>query len=258
MLLAIDVGNTNVTLGLSSGETSLGSWRLQTVSARTTDEYALLVRRLLSDAGFELSEVSDVILASVVPALTPVMHVMSERLFSVQALEVGPGLKTGISVHYNPPTDVGADRIVNAVAARARVEGACIVVDFGTATTFDCVDAEGGYRGGTIAPGVHLAVSALVQAAARLPRVDVRRPERAIGRTTVESIQSGAFFGYVALVDGLVARLRAELDPTARVLATGGLAGPIAAESDSIEIVAEDLTLEGLRLIHAMNAKANR
>jgi type III pantothenate kinase len=258
VLLAIDVGNTNVTLGLFEGERLAESWRLQTVTARTEDEYAHLVRHLLLDSGFTLSRVDALILASVVPALTSTIRSMCDRLFGRRPLEVGPGLRTGVAIHYEPPTDVGADRILNAVAAHHRYRGPCVVVDFGTATTFDCIDGAGGYVGGIIAPGLDLAVAALAQRAAKLPKVDIARPAHAIGRSTVESIQSGAFFGYAALVDGLVNRIRGEMNaPRARVVATGGLASTIATASDTIEEVLPDLTLDGLRLIHDLNRAAD-
>ncbi|MGF1509344.1 MAG: type III pantothenate kinase [Myxococcota bacterium] len=254
MLLAIDVGNTNVTLGLFNGAQLAGSWRLQTLSTRTRDEYATLVRHLLLDSGFPPSSVDAIIMASVVPALTTVLSSTCATLFGIDAIQVDASLTTGVAIHYEPPSDVGADRIVNAVAAHHRYPGPCVVVDFGTATTFDCIDEAGAYLGGIIAPGLDLAVAALVHRAAKLPKVDIARPPRAIGQTTVQSIQSGAFFGYAALVDGLVDRIRSEMDaPAARVLATGGLAATIATASRTIQEVVDDLTLDGLRLLFEMN-----
>lgn len=254
MLLALDLGNTNLTLGLYDGEALLESWRVETVHTRTQDEYALQVRQLLDLGGYRPSQVEGLILASVVPVLTPTLVGVCQRLFGRAPLAVGPGTKTGISVRYDPPKDVGADRIVNAVAAHARFNSACVVVDFGTATTFDCVLTDGTYAGGAIAPGVQVSMSALFTRAAKLPRVDLGRPRRTIGRTTVESIQSGVFFGYVALVDGLVERIRAEMaDDPVRVIATGGLAPLVAQDSRTIEAVDENLTLDGLRRIYALN-----
>lgn len=250
MLLAVDVGNTNITLGLYDGAALRDSWRLQTDPQRTPDEYELLLRGLLQARGHAPGTVDRVIMASVVPVLTPTLASMLRRICGQEPLVVGPGTKTGITVRYSPPSDVGADRVVNAVAAFARYQTACVVVDFGTATTFDCISSRGEYLGGAIAPGVGLSMGALFQRTAKLPKVDVAKPARVVGRSTVESIQSGAFFGYVGLVDGLVARIVAEMDePEVRVVATGGLAPTIAADSATIHEVDEHLTLEGLRLI---------
>ncbi|MEO1234368.1 MAG: type III pantothenate kinase [Myxococcota bacterium] len=254
MLLALDLGNTNLTLGLYEDDHLSDSWRLQTVHSRTEDEYALLVHQLFDLGGYRADAVEGVILASVVPVLTPTIVALCRRLFDLNPVVVGPGVKTGVSVRYDPPKDVGADRIVNAVAAYTRFESACIVVDFGTATTFDSVQADGTYAGGAIAPGIQLSMSALFSRAAKLPKVDLDRPPKVVGRTTVESIQSGVYFGYVALVDGLVTRMRDEMGlPRARVLATGGLAPILAEDSSTIEVVDEYLTLEGLRLIYRLN-----
>ena len=256
MLLALDLGNTNLTLGLFEGDTLRHSWRLETVHTRTEDEYALLVRQLLEMEGFAAGDVDGAILASVVPSLTPTMVRVCERSFGAPPLVVGPGLRTGISVRYDPPKDVGADRVVNAVAAHARFSGPCIVVDFGTATTFDCVLADGTYAGGAIAPGIQLSMGALFSRAAKLPKVDLGRPERAVGRSTVESIQSGVYFGYVGLVDALVERIRAEMEePEVEVIGTGGLAPEIARDARTIRHVDLDLTLDGLRRIFHLNTR---
>lgn len=257
MLLAVDLGNTNLTLGLFRTEELLESWRLETVPTRTEDEYALMVRQLLEVGGHRPEDVDGLVLASVVPVLTPILAGLSRRLFGVAPVVVGPGTKTGISIRYDPPKDVGADRIVNAVAAYARFREACIVVDFGTATTFDCVLANGAYAGGAITPGIQVSMSALFARAAKLPKVDMVRPPKVVGRTTVESIQAGVYFGYVSLVDGLVARMRAEMQETSdgpvRVIATGGLAPIIARDATSIQTVDEYLTLDGLRRIYLLN-----
>lgn len=254
MLLALDLGNTHLTLGLYDQETLLDSWRLQTVHSRTEDEYALLVHQLFDLGAYRADRVRGVILASVVPVLTPTIVALCRRLFDLEPIVVGPGVKTGISVRYDPPKDVGADRIVNAVAAHARFRSACVVVDFGTATTFDSVLVDGTYAGGAIAPGIQLSMAALFSRAAKLPKVDLDRPPKVVGRTTVESIQSGVYFGYVALVDGLVTRIRKEMGPPeAHILATGGLAPILAADSSTIEVVDEFLTLQGLQLIYQMN-----
>lgn len=253
MLLAIDVGNTNITIGLFDGDALVESFRLETVHTRTPDEYGLLLRALLTGVGVDAGRITRVILASVVPVLTRTVETLVRKLFDQEPMVVGPGLKTGMPVLYNPPKDVGADRIVNGVAAFERYESACIVVDFGTATTFDSITERGEYAGGAIAPGLKLAMDALFSRTAKLPKVDVARPERVVGRSTVESIQSGAFFGYAALVDGLVERMKAEMRTDARVIATGGLAPVIAREAASIEAVDENLTLDGLRILYARN-----
>ena len=254
MLLAIDVGNSNITLGLYDGPEQLRSWRVETVATRTADEYGLTFERLLCGAQTDLEAIDGVIVASVVPALTPVMQQLTGNILNLKAKVVGPGLKTGMPVRYDPPKDVGADRIVNGVAAFARYQGACIVVDFGTATTFDSITAKGEYAGGAIAPGIRISMEALFHRAAKLPKVDVARPPTVVGKNTVASMQSGIFYGYVGLVDGLVRRMVAEMgaDPV-HVVATGGLAAAIAETSETIQDVDEDLTLEGLRLIHALN-----
>lgn len=255
MLLAIDIGNTNLTLGLYQGERLAHTWRLETVHTRTQDEYGLLLRQLLQSEGHAPGAITGVIIASVVPILTRTINAMAQRVFGRAPLVVGPGLKTGVPVLYNPPKDVGADRIVNAVAAYARYRSACIVVDFGTATTFDSITARGEYAGGAIAPGIQISMAALFRSAAKLPKVDLAQPPAVVGKSTVESIQSGTYFGYVGLVDGLVRRMKAEMaaDPI-RVIATGGLAPMIVQDAETIEEVDEGLTLEGLRLLHALNA----
>lgn len=253
MLLAFDVGNTNITLGLYDGATCVAGWRLETVHTRTDDEYGLLVRQLLAGEGFVPQQVAAVIVASVVPVLTGTIKGMCRRLFDAEPMVVGPGLKTGMPINYNPPNDVGADRIVNAVAAYARYHCACIVVDFGTATTFDSITARGEYAGGAIAPGISISMQALFAHAAKLPKVDIARPNHVVGKSTVESIQAGVYFGYVGLVDGLVDRMRKEMGGEVRVIATGGLAPTIERDSRTIESVDEGLTLEGLRLIYELN-----
>lgn len=263
MLLAIDVGNTNITLGLYRFEggqpTELAyRWRLQTVHARTADEYGLSVYQLLRSAGVKRKAIEAVILASVVPALTRSVSDLVERQFGIRALVVGHGIKTGMPILCQPPSDVGADRVVNAVAAYARFQSACVVVDFGTATTFDCITQKGEYAGGAIVPGVQVSMGALYSRAARLPKVEIDRPPHVIGKNTTHAMQSGIYFGYAALVDGLIARIRAELsagDPTVevKVLGTGGLASVIAEASEELAEIDEGLTLEGLRLLYLRN-----
>ncbi len=253
MLLVIDVGNTNTVLGLYDGDRLVHDFRIETSKGRTTDEYLVLLLALVQIAGVDRRAIDSSILASVVPALNDVMVEAVDRAFDHDILVVGPGIKTGMPILYENPREVGADRIVNAVAAYERVHGACIVVDFGTATTFDCISAKGEYLGGAISPGVDISANALFSRAAKLPRAEIVRPARAIGRNTVNSMQSGIVFGYVGLVDGLVERLKREMGGEVKVIATGGLARLIEPESTTIEEIDEYLTLEGLRLLHARN-----
>lgn len=253
MLLAVDVGNTHIVLGLYEGKQLVHDFRIETAKGRTTDEYHVLLHSLLQIAGVERHDVTASILASVVPELSETFVEAVDRAFDHEMLIVGPGIKTGMPILYENPREVGADRIVNAVAAYERVEGAVIVVDFGTATTFDCISNKGEYLGGAIAPGMEISAHALFSRAAKLPRAGITKPPRAVGRNTVQSMQSGIVFGYVGLVDGLVERLRAELGGSCSVVATGGLAHLIEPESQTIELVDEDLTLEGLRILHERN-----
>jgi type III pantothenate kinase len=258
MLLTIDVGNSNTVLGVFEGASLLAHWRLTTRREQTADEYGILVRNLFATSGLDPARVDAVALASVVPPLTPVLVELARQYLGQEALVIGPGVNTGMPILYEPPGDVGADRIVNGVAAFAAYGGPVIVVDFGTATTFDVITRRGEYRGGVICPGIGISADALFQRAARLPRVDVRNPGRVVGRSTVESMQSGLYFGYGAMCEGLIARIRAELGEPARVVATGGLAETLAAEIPSIEAVDPVLTLTGLRLIWERNPQAAR
>lgn len=260
MLLAIDVGNTNIVLGVFDGEALVESWRLATWRERTADELGILVSHLFRDRNLATARIDGVIVASVVPPLTPTMVAMARRYFTQDAFIVEPGTNTGMPVLYEHPGDVGADRVVNGVAAYELygrpLRVPVIVVDFGTATTFDAITAKGEYLGGVICPGVQISADALFQRAARLPRVDVRRPPALIGRTTVGSIQSGLYYGYVAMVEGIVRRMQAELaSDVGRVacVATGGFADVIAADTPVIERVNPDLTLHGLRIVWERN-----
>ncbi|MDO8834524.1 MAG: type III pantothenate kinase [Vicinamibacterales bacterium] len=262
MLLAIDVGNTNVVLGVFARTRLTRSWRLATSRERTADEIGLMVSDLLDRAGITPARIDGVVLASVVPQLTGAMIDMCRRYLGTEPLNLEPGVITGMPNLYDNPAEVGADRIVNGMAAyerfgRARREP-LIVVDFGTATTFDAITANGEYLGGVICPGIGISADALFQRAARLPRIDVRKPAQVIGRTTVTSMQSGLFFGYVGLVEGLVHRLRAELGGRAYVVATGGLAEVIAPETRVVDVVDRDLTMHGLRLLWERNRPATR
>lgn len=253
MLLAVDVGNTNSVLGLYEGDRLVHDFRIETAKGRTTDEYLVVLSGLLNIAGVARSDVTASILASVVPSLNDIWVECVDRAFDHEMLVVGPGIKTGMPILYENPREVGADRIVNAVAAYERVKDACIVVDFGTATTFDCISAKGEYLGGSIAPGMEISANALFSRAAKLPRAEISRPPRAIGRNTIHSMQSGIVYGYVGLVDGLVARLRQEMGVECRVIGTGGLARLMEPESTTIDEVDEFLTLDGLRMLFERN-----
>ncbi|HXR98795.1 MAG TPA: type III pantothenate kinase [Terriglobales bacterium] len=258
MLLALDIGNSNIVAGLFRGETLEASWRLTTSRSQTVDEFSLLLGGLFSAGGFETKQVRGAIVASVVPPLDSMVRGALRRMFGHEALFVSPGLKTGMPIHYDSPADVGADRIVNAVAGFAAYGGPLIIVDFGTATTFDVVNAQGEYAGGIICPGIAISADALFSRAARLQRVEIRPPARLIGTTTVGSIQSGLFYGYLSLVDGLIERLRAEIGADAKAIATGGLASLMAGESRTISACDEQLTLTGLRLLWQRNVARGR
>jgi type III pantothenate kinase len=259
MLLAIDVGNTNTVLGLYELDGSprlRESFRVQTEKDRTGDEYGLQLHSLFSFAGLSMSAVHDVIISNVVPPMALPLEQMSVRFFGKKPLFVGPGVKTGMPVLYDNPREVGADRVVNAIAAYERFHQGLIIVDFGTATTFDAVTPKGEYLGGAIAPGIGISMEALFQRASKLPRVAFERPEKVVGRNTVASMQSGLVYGYVGLVDGICTRMAAELGFPVKIVATGGLAPLIATVSERIDLVDDQLTLEGLRIIYLRNRAA--
>lgn len=249
MLLALDVGNTNVTIGLFNGQTLTHNWRLRTVHEQTADEWGILLLNLFGLSGLDPSNIDGMIVSSVVPVLDSTLATTAMRYFRTQAMFVGPELDTGVRVLYDNPREVGADRVVNAVAAFHKYGGPCVVVDLGTAITFDAVSATGDYMGGVICPGIGISISGLFAKTARLPMVDFREPEKLIGSNTVGSIQSGLYYGMIGMIDGVLERLIAEMGPETKAIATGGQAHLILRASQFLEVLDEDLTLEGLRLI---------
>ena len=253
MLFCIDIGNTNIKLGLFDKDKIRAHWRIATDHTRLTDEYAMLLLNLFATQQIRISDVTGVAISSVVPALTPVFADLSKNYLKQTPLIVGPGIKTGMSIRTDHPAEVGTDLIVNAIAARQVYGVPVIVISFGTATAFSAVSAQGDFVGVAIAPGVGTGAESLFHFAAKLPQVELARPPHAIGKNTTHSIQSGLVFGYAGLVEGIVKRMSAELGGHARVVATGGLAPLIAAETNVIEVVEPDLTLVGLRLIYEMN-----
>jgi len=255
MLLTIDVGNTNITLGLYQSETLGPRWRIATAHERMPDEFGLQFLGFLSHVGVSPSDLEGICLASVVPPLTDKIVEACRRYLEHDPLVVEAGVRTGVRLLYEDPRAVGADRVADAVAVQHLYGGPACVVDFGTATTFDAISAEGDYLGGAIAPGIGIAAEALFRRAAKLPRIELRRPPSSIGRNTVHAMQSGLLFGYVGLVEGMVARFRAELGPEMKVIATGGLAEIIAQETEVIDIINPWLTLDGLRLIWGLNQR---
>lgn len=252
-MLAIDIGNSHVVLGVFEEERLAQSWRVGTKTSITADEYAMILKDLFSFAGLGFHQVGGIIISSVVPPLVPTMVEMSRKYFSLEPFIVTNEIKTGITLRYENPREIGADRIVNAAAGYRIFGGPLIIIDFGTATTFCAITKNGEYLGGAIVPGVRISAEALYQRAAKLPRVELVKPQTVIGRDTVSAMQAGIIFGYAGLVDGIVARMKEELSRDARVIATGGLAGLVAAETTSINEVRPELTLEGLRLLFEIN-----
>ncbi len=260
MLLVLDVGNTNTVLGVfdvsNTSEVDsklIAHWRVGTIRTQTVDEYGVLFRNLFSMAGIDVAGIQGIVISSVVPPIDSTLREVCERYFKTKALFIEPGVKTGMPVQYDNPAEVGADRIVNSVAAFEKHGGPCIIVDFGTATTFDCVSGKGEYMGGVIAPGIGISAEALFQRTARLPRVDIRKTQHVLGTNTVSSMQAGLYWGYLGLIDGILERLIAELGGQVKVLATGGLAKLFGTGSKYISEVDDLLTLVGLRIIWERN-----
>jgi type III pantothenate kinase len=254
MLLVIDVGNTNTVIGLYDEDVLVHDWRIRTVVDHTVDEYGMLIYNLYKNSKIRPREVKDIIISCVVPTMLNILEPLCEKYFNVKPLIVGPGIKTGMPILYDNPREVGADRIVNAVAALEKYGGDIIIVDFGTATTFDYISKKGEYMGGCIAPGIMIASEALFSKTAKLPRVEFSRPKSVIGKDTISSMQAGILFGYAGLVDGLIDRIKTEVKSNPKVIATGGLAIIISHETKSINIVDEMLTLEGLKILYKRNS----
>jgi type III pantothenate kinase len=254
MLLVIDVGNTNTVLGLYDGENLIHDWRIRTVVDHTIDEYGMLIYNLYKTSRISSRRViKDIIISCVVPPMLNILEPLCQKYFNVRPLIVGPGVKTGMPIFYDNPKEVGADRIVNAVAGYEKYRQDLIIVDFGTATTFDYVSKKGEYMGGCIAPGIMISSEALFERAAKLPRVELSKPRSVVGKDTVSSMQAGIMYGYAGLVDGICGRIKAEVKSDPLVVGTGGLARIVAPETKSITVVDDMLTLEGLRIIYLRN-----
>lgn len=257
MLLVFDVGNTNIVLGIYDGKRLVNYWRLKTDAGKTSDEYGMMINQFFVHQGFKMADVNAVVISSVVPPIMYTLEHMARKYLSCEPLIVGPGIKTGMNIKYDNPKEVGADRIVNAVAAYELYGGPLIIVDFGTATTFCAISANGDYLGGAISPGIRISMDALFERTAKLPRVELVKPETVICKNTINSIQSGVIYGYVGQVDYIVRRMKKEInDPNAKVIATGGLSKLIASESETIEIVNGLLALHGLRIIYERNRES--
>jgi type III pantothenate kinase len=253
MLLVVDVGNTNTVLGLFDGDQLVHDWRIRTVVDHTVDEYGMLIYNLYKTSRISSRKIQDIIISCVVPPMLNILEPLCQKYFNLKPLIVGPGVKTGMPIYYDNPKEVGADRIVNAVAGYEKYKRDLIIVDFGTATTFDYVSEKGEYMGGCISPGIMISSDALFERAAKLPRVELSKPKSIVAKDTVSSMQAGIMYGYAGLVDGICDRMKAEVKSNPLVVATGGLAKIVAPETKSIDVVDEMLTLEGLRIIYLRN-----
>jgi len=253
MLLVVDVGNTNTVLGLFDGDQLVHDWRIRTVVDHTVDEYGMLIYNLYKTSRISSRKIQDIIISCVVPPMLNILEPLCQKYFNLKPLIVGPGVKTGMPIFYDNPKEVGADRIVNAVAGYEKYKNDLIIVDFGTATTFDYVSEKGEYMGGCISPGIMISSDALFERAAKLPRVELSKPKSIVAKDTVSSMQAGIMYGYAGLVDGICDRMKAEVKSNPLVVATGGLAKIVAPETKSIDVVDEMLTLEGLRIIYLRN-----
>ena len=253
MLLVVDVGNTNTVLGLFDGDQLVHDWRIRTVVDHTVDEYGMLIYNLYKTSRISSRKIKNIIISCVVPPMLNILEPLCQKYFNLKPLIVGPGVKTGMPIFYDNPKEVGADRIVNAVAGFEKYKRDLIIVDFGTATTFDYISNKGEYMGGCISPGIMISSEALFERAAKLPRVELSKPKSIVAKDTVSSMQAGIMYGYAGLVDGICDRIKAEVKSAPLVIATGGLAKIVAPETKSIDMVDEMLTLEGLRLIYLRN-----
>lgn len=258
MELVIDVGNTHIVFGVYEGEELLHYWRLTTNQNRTEDEYGMLMQTLLQNEGVSSKDIRGVMISSVVPSLMFALQHMTEKYFQTEAMVVGPGIKTGLNILYDNPKDVGADRIVNAVAAIREYKAPLIIVDFGTATTFCYIDERENYVGGAIAPGISISTDALYSQASKLPHIEIQEPKAVVGRNTITAMQSGIYYGYVGQVDGIVGRMKAEAKRKPQVIATGGLARMIGRSASSIDIIDPFLTLKGLKHIYDINVNRDK
>ncbi len=255
VIFVLDVGNTNTVLGVYKGETLKHHWRIETNRNKTEDEYGMMIKSLFQHDGLQFEQIEGVIISSVVPPIMAALERMCEKYFHTKPLVVGPGVKTGLNIKYENPREVGADRIVNAVAGIHEYGTPIIIVDFGTATTYCYIDESSHYMGGLIAPGIGISTEALYTRASKLPRIEIARPETVVGKNTVSAMQAGILYGYVGQVEGIVSRIKKEYNADPTVIATGGLAGLIAKECSMIDVVDPDLTLKGLRLIYKRNTQ---